>query len=109
VGFTLLTTPSRLARGQARTTSRHRRKRLPSRHRRRRSGADNPDRRAPQRTPSASSSARSTAPNWDIKFIRHDPAGAPLVVLHDPDTHKYAVLDTEGELDENPVWHSLRP
>jgi hypothetical protein len=46
---------------------------------------------------------------WDIKFIRHDPAGKPLVVLHDPDPHKYAVLDTEGELDENPVWHSFRP
>jgi hypothetical protein len=38
---------------------------------------------------------------WEIRFIRHTPEGN-LVVLHDPDTHKYAVLADNGELDENP-------
>ena len=38
---------------------------------------------------------------WEIKFIRHAPAGK-LSVLFDPDTRKYAVLGEDGELDENP-------
>jgi hypothetical protein len=29
-------------------------------------------------------------------------------VLHDPDTRKLAVLDADGELDENPVWQRFR-
>ena len=46
---------------------------------------------------------------WNIRFLRRTPgAPAPLVVLHDPDTHKYAVLDADGELDENPVWERFR-
>lgn len=45
---------------------------------------------------------------WDLKFIRHDQGLPALVVLHDPDTKKLAVLDAEGELDENPVWQHFR-
>jgi len=45
---------------------------------------------------------------WSIKFVRQVSGGAPKVVLHDPDTHKYAVLDGDGVLDENPVWDRFR-
>ena len=45
---------------------------------------------------------------WQLKFIRRPPGQPPLVVLQDPDTRKFAVLDEDGELDENPVWHNFR-
>jgi hypothetical protein len=45
---------------------------------------------------------------WEVKFIRHTPGKEPLVVLHDPDTRKFAILDTNGVLEENPVFHQFR-
>jgi len=44
---------------------------------------------------------------WELKFIRRE-ATRKLVVLYDPDGRKYAILDDEGELDENPVFHKFR-
>ena len=38
---------------------------------------------------------------WEIKFIRRTPEGK-LSVLFDQDTRKYAILQEDGELDENP-------
>ncbi len=38
---------------------------------------------------------------WHLEFIRHEPPKPPLVVLCDPDAHKYVILDEEGELIEN--------
>ena len=45
---------------------------------------------------------------WQLKFIRRTPGEPALVVLRDPDTGKYAVLDSRGELDENPIWYTFR-
>lgn len=45
---------------------------------------------------------------WELKFIRRIPGEPALVVLQDPDTRKFAVLDPEGDLDENPVGHRFR-
>lgn len=45
---------------------------------------------------------------WQLKFIRHLPGGAQLVVLRDPDTGRYALLDDSGELDENPTRQQFR-
>lgn len=45
---------------------------------------------------------------WHLKFIRHPPGQAQLVVLQDPDTGKFAVLGEDGELDENPIWQEFR-
>jgi hypothetical protein len=45
---------------------------------------------------------------WEVKFIRRDPGREPLVVLHDPDTRKFAILDANGVLEENPVFHKFR-
>ena len=44
---------------------------------------------------------------WELKFIRRT-QGDRLVVLFDPDARKYAILGDDGELDENPVFHSFR-
>ena len=77
------------------------------------------DRRVPQRTPAMTlkreiNGAQLATLNtlerfgWNIQFIRRELGSAPLVVLHDPDTRKYAVLDSQGELDENPVRHRFR-
>jgi hypothetical protein len=44
---------------------------------------------------------------WEVKFIRRTPAGK-LVVLFDPDTRRHALLDDEGELDENPAGYAFR-
>jgi len=81
--------------------------------------ADSPDRRVPQRTPAmilkreingAQLATLNTLERfgWNIQFIRREHGAAPLVVLHDPDTRKFAVLDSQGELDENPVRHRFR-
>jgi hypothetical protein len=81
--------------------------------------ADNPDRRLPMHTPGSVlkrnlNGAQLATLNtlerfgWSIKFVRHVPGTGPKVVLHDPDTHKYAVLDADGVLDENPVWERFR-
>ena len=45
---------------------------------------------------------------WELRFIRRIPGEPSLVVLQDPDTRKFAVLDPEGTLDENPVGHRFR-
>lgn len=45
---------------------------------------------------------------WEVRFIRRTPGGEPLVVLHDPDTRKFAILDANGVLEENPVFHQFR-
>jgi hypothetical protein len=42
-----------------------------------------------------------------LKFIRSEPANK-LAVLFDPDARKYALLGTDGELQENPVFHRFR-
>jgi hypothetical protein len=82
--------------------------------------ADNPDRRMPRPTPAnvlkreingAQLATLNTLERfgWNIRFLRRVPgASAPMVVLHDPDTHKYAILDADGELDENPVFERFR-
>jgi hypothetical protein len=44
---------------------------------------------------------------WELKFIRRTQAGR-LVVLFDPDARRYAILDEDGELDENPIFHTFR-
>lgn len=45
---------------------------------------------------------------WHLQFIRHEPPKPPLVVVCDPNAHKYAVLDEEGELIENPTFLKFR-
>lgn len=80
---------------------------------------DSPDRRFPQRTPAMTlkreiNGAQLATLNtlerfgWNIQFIRRELGAAPLVVLHDPDTRKFAVLDSHGELEENPVQYRFR-
>jgi hypothetical protein len=81
--------------------------------------ADHPDRRLQRRTPSHAlkleiNGAQLATLNtlerfgWDLQFIRHAHGKPSLVVLHDPDTRKLAVLDADGELDENPVRQRFR-
>ena len=81
--------------------------------------ADSSDRRVPHRTPASAlkreiNGAQLATLNtlerfgWDIKFVRRSAGGETLVVLHDPDTRKYAVLQPDGELDENPVFERFR-
>jgi hypothetical protein len=81
--------------------------------------ADNRDRRLSVHTPASAlkreiNGAQLATLNtlerfgWNLRFVRRNPGVPPLVVLHDPDTHKFAVLDAEGELDENPVWERFR-
>ena len=45
---------------------------------------------------------------WHLEFIRHEPPKPALVVLCDPNAHKYAVLDEQGELIENPTFLNFR-
>ncbi len=81
--------------------------------------ADTADRRAPTRLRSSELKRRLNGAQlstlntlerfgWDLKFIRSMPGAPDLVVLHDPDTRRFAVLDADGELDENPVWQKFR-
>lgn len=81
--------------------------------------ADNPDRRLPPQTSGSAlkrklNEAQLATLNtlerfgWSVRFVRQMPGSAPKVVLHDPDTHKYALLDGDGGLDENPVWERFR-
>jgi hypothetical protein len=39
---------------------------------------------------------------WELKFIRHPPFQAPIAVVSDGDRKKYAVLELDGTLNENP-------
>ena len=80
--------------------------------------ADTADRRMPIRT-SSGVLKRELNPSqlatlntlerfgWELKFIRNEPANR-LAVLFDPDARKYALLGTDGELQENPVFHRFR-
>ncbi len=45
---------------------------------------------------------------WYLKFIRLNPPGSPKAVLCDPDSHKFAILDENGELHENPLFEKFR-
>ena len=38
---------------------------------------------------------------WELRFVRHDPEQRPVPVIFDAEREKFAVLDTEGNLDEN--------
>lgn len=80
--------------------------------------ADNADRRLPiHETSSVLKRALNEAQlatfhtlerfGWELKFIRRE-LGQKMVVLFDPDGRKYAVLDPEGELDENPIFLKFR-
>ena len=80
--------------------------------------ASNPERRAPTREPSCVlKRALNTEQlatfhtlerfGWELKFIRRE-GDQKVVVLFDPDARKYAVLRSDGELDENPVFHNFR-
>ena len=37
---------------------------------------------------------------WTLKFVRETPAG-PLAAVHDPDKHRLAVIEPDGQLNEN--------
>ena len=81
--------------------------------------ADNQDRRVPIRSTSGELKRQLNDTQlatlhtlerfgWELKFIRRQPGLSPLVVLHDPDTRKLAILKADGDLDENPVFHQFR-
>jgi hypothetical protein len=38
---------------------------------------------------------------WELRFVRHDPEQRPVPVIFDAEREKFAVLDQDGELDEN--------
>jgi len=38
---------------------------------------------------------------WELRFVRHDPDQRPVPVIFDAEREKFAVLDLDGELDEN--------
>jgi hypothetical protein len=44
---------------------------------------------------------------WELKFVRRQ-AGAKTAFLFDPDAKKYAVLGSDGVLDENPIFQRFR-
>ena len=81
--------------------------------------ADNQDRRVPIRSTSGELKRQLNDTQlatfhtlerfgWELKFIRRQPGQPPLVVLHDPDTRKLAILKPDGDLDENPVFQQFR-
>lgn len=45
---------------------------------------------------------------WGLKFIRKTDAQHKTVVLFDPDLRRYAVLGSDGELDEHPEALRIR-
>lgn len=45
---------------------------------------------------------------WYLKFVRSNPPRPPVAVLCDPDAHRFAILDEQGELQENPVFDKFR-
>jgi hypothetical protein len=80
--------------------------------------ADNADRRLPIRETSSVLRRQLNAAQlatfntlerfgWELKFIRRE-LDQKLVVLFDPDGRKYAVLDDDGDLNENPVFEKFR-
>ena len=38
---------------------------------------------------------------WELRFVRHDPEQRPVPVIFDAKQEKFAVLDREGNLDED--------
>ena len=38
---------------------------------------------------------------WELRFVRHDPEQRPVPVIFDAEREKFAVLDSEGHLDED--------
>ena len=44
---------------------------------------------------------------WSLKFVRKSPAG-PLAAVYDPEKHSLAVIEPDGQLNENPQL-SFRP
>jgi hypothetical protein len=38
---------------------------------------------------------------WELRFVRHDPEQRPVPVIFDAEREKFAVLDQDGELDED--------
>jgi hypothetical protein len=38
---------------------------------------------------------------WELRFVRHDPEQRPVPVIFDAEREKFAVLDSEGHLDES--------
>ena len=39
---------------------------------------------------------------WELKFVRRKPFQPPVAVVFDGDRKKFAVLEPNGELNENP-------
>jgi ribosomal protein S2 len=39
---------------------------------------------------------------WDLKFVRHPPFQPVVPIVFDPDRAKFAVLEADGTLNENP-------
>ena len=39
---------------------------------------------------------------WELKFIRQQQFGAPVAVIFDGDRKKFAILEVDGSLNENP-------
>lgn len=38
---------------------------------------------------------------WELRFVRHDPEQAPVTVIFDAGKQKFAVLESDGTLNEN--------
>ena len=38
---------------------------------------------------------------WELRFVRHDPEQRPVPVIFDAEREKFAVLDSDGNLDES--------
>lgn len=45
---------------------------------------------------------------WKVKFICQTPDEAPLIVLHNPRTGRYAVLECDDNADAIPRLHQFR-
>ncbi len=45
---------------------------------------------------------------WELKFVRRKPFQDPVPVVFDGDRKKFAVLQADGTLDENPGF-DIRP
>ena len=39
---------------------------------------------------------------WELKFVRRKPFQAPIPVVFDGDRKKFAILEADGTLNENP-------
>jgi hypothetical protein len=41
---------------------------------------------------------------WELKFIRRKPFQEPIAVIFDGDRRKFAVLESDGSLNESPAF-----